>query len=719
MEDSNQQDSNIEKNSKVNGDSTGPDKGKVEPKKISGARLWLFRLLAVTVVPALILVLAEMALRIVGFGYETDFMVKADLEGRDAYWENLKFGWRFFPKHLSRVPTSFVLDAQKSPETYRIFILGGSAAQGYPDFSFAFGRILEVMLQEQYPSVKFEVISAAVTAINSHVVLEIAQSCAQHDSDMFVIYMGNNEVVGPFGPGTVFKSYSPIRSVIRASVRLKTTKVGQLIDGILGLPAERKAPKKWAGMEMFLQKQIRADDPGMESAYSHFEANLNDMIRIARNSRTKVVLSTVGCDLKNCPPMASLHRPDITESQLREWELLYDVGVNLENAGNYVGAAEQYLQAEKIDPTFGDMEFRLGRCYWQNGEYEKAHESFVKARDADTLRFRSDTTINRIIREVANENPSAEVKLVDAVEILKGRSEHGITGEQFFWEHVHMNFDGNYLLARGIFDAVGQMLPEWVKKHKTEGDVLSRDDCAERLALTMWDRRRIQNKMVGVIETPPFTNQLYHFEHVMALRQQLAQLELYREKEQIELDRQMYLKAIENKKDDSWLYFNYGIFLQKSAKEPRAAVEILKTACLRMPQYAAAFNQLGVSVNELGGTDEAIGLFEKALLLRPNNAHILHNNLGVALQRKGDDEEAVAHYKKGIELDPNYVLTYNNIGALLNKQGKHREAVKYLSQAVRILPEFVQARRNLDSALRALQAENAAVQSPNLPSNDK
>ena len=45
----------------------------------------------------------------------------------------------------------------------------------------------------------FEVVNTAVTAINSHVVREIASDLEEIESDLWIVYMGNNEVYGPFG----------------------------------------------------------------------------------------------------------------------------------------------------------------------------------------------------------------------------------------------------------------------------------------------------------------------------------------------------------------------------------------------------------------------------------------------------------------------------------------------------------------------------------------
>ena len=161
------------------------------------------------------------------------------------------------PAFACPTPEPCILSA-KPAGTVRIFVLGGSAAQGIPDPSFSFGRILEVMLRERYPDVKFEVVNAAMTAINSHVALEIARDCAAHQPDLFVVYMGNNEVVGPYGPGTVFQQWSPSRR-LDSRQRLAEINARRAVarrrDGLV--PSRNGSPTAWRGMEMFLGNRWR------------------------------------------------------------------------------------------------------------------------------------------------------------------------------------------------------------------------------------------------------------------------------------------------------------------------------------------------------------------------------------------------------------------------------------------------------------------------------
>jgi len=99
--------------------------------------------------------------------------------------------------------------------------------------------MLQAMLSLRYPGVRFEVVNAAMTAINSSVVLPIARDCANADGDIWVIYMGNNEVVGPFGPGTVFGPQVPPLPLIQSILALKTTRT-RAVAGF-GAPVDPEA----------------------------------------------------------------------------------------------------------------------------------------------------------------------------------------------------------------------------------------------------------------------------------------------------------------------------------------------------------------------------------------------------------------------------------------------------------------------------------------------
>lgn len=269
-------------------------------RRIRGWRSWLLRFLLLIVSPVLTLGLVEAGLRWSGYGYPTTLFLGPEASG--AYRSNDQFGWRFFPRPLARRPLPSML-LPKPPETIRVFVLGESAALGIPDPAFGFGRILDVMLREQYPRAQFEVVNVAMTAINSHVVREIADECTSHDADILVVYMGNNEVTGPYGPGTVFQQWARRPPLVQLSIQAKATRVGQLLDGLL---AEKlrgdDSPAAWMGMEMCTHNAVPADSQQLALVYDSFRRNLGDICDIARRAGVSVILSTVAVSCTRTPP---------------------------------------------------------------------------------------------------------------------------------------------------------------------------------------------------------------------------------------------------------------------------------------------------------------------------------------------------------------------------------------------------------------------------------
>ena len=120
-----------------------------EGRRRGRRRTWIYKILALTVVPTVLLLSLEDGLRLFGYGYPTHFFIPAP-NGKGSV-VNRKFGWRFFPRSVSRKPPPLHLTAKKPSHSYRIFVLGSSAALGDPAPEAGFARILEVLLEEQYP----------------------------------------------------------------------------------------------------------------------------------------------------------------------------------------------------------------------------------------------------------------------------------------------------------------------------------------------------------------------------------------------------------------------------------------------------------------------------------------------------------------------------------------------------------------------------------------
>ena len=306
------------------------------------------RLFAMIFIPLLVLGGLELGLRLFGYGYDTHFFREIQIDGQNYYVPNEKFSYRFFPPVLARATLPFQFAAEKATNSYRIFLFGESAAVGDPDPTYGVGQYLEVLLRERYPGTDFQVICVALTAVDSSTILPIARECARHQGDLWLIYMGNNEMVGPFGAETSYGLHAPSLGVIRTVLAIKSTRIGQLLDALgRHLRKNSSTPKKWGGMEMFANNRLGYDDPARLRAYANFKGNLEDILRAAHKADVPVILSTVAVNMKDCAPFASIHAAGLTTNQESAWNEFYQQGVDLEAAGSFSRCARPISAGRK------------------------------------------------------------------------------------------------------------------------------------------------------------------------------------------------------------------------------------------------------------------------------------------------------------------------------------------------------------------------------------
>jgi tetratricopeptide (TPR) repeat protein len=661
----------------------------IPPKRrITGLRLWLFRIIAATVIPVVLLILVELCLRVIGFGYPTSAIIEREFNGQRVCINNLKFGWRFFPKKIAREIRAFIFPVAKSPQTYRIFILGGSAAMGVPEPAYSFSRILKILLENEYRDLKFEVINLGMPAINSHSVLEAVKACARYQPDLLILYLGNNEATGPYGVGTVFAPLSPSLASIRASIAIKSTRVGQLLEVLLSSPASSgEHSVEWEGLQMFLDKQVRFDSPGLQHVYNHFESNLTRICEIGCEAGADVILCNVATNLKDCPPFASLHKPAFTKTDQTAWNKTYNWAVQLESEGEYAEALGYYLSAVWIDEEFAEAHFRLGHCYWALGRYKEAGDSFIRACNLDTLRFRADEQINEIIRRVA-QKAGKDVYFADAAKAFRKASPYGTPGKELFYEHVHFNFSGSYLLARTVFDRVEKIIFEQRGvKRNSDGAMLSEEDCMARLAFTGWDHLEIVQKIYdGFFKNPPFTNQAYHEEQVSEMEKQIEALEYYTQPSSLQECLNQYQQAIKLSPSDWFLRWKYGQFLYKALREYEAAISQLTMVLQELP-HCYVYNELSVLLYKQDRVDEGIEMARRALEMKPLQAWSYYN-LALGFDKEERPRPAIKYYSKAIKIDPELSPeAYRHLATAFFSIGQKDRSIKVLREGIKVFPQ--------------------------------
>jgi len=639
-------------------------------RPLSRHKLWTFRFVAALGIPLAFVLLIELSLRTFHYGHDTAFIRALDHQGRQLWVPNNQFGWRFFGPQMSRMPEAFAIDRKKPPESVRILVLGESAAKGEPQPAFGMPRMLQAMLTLRHPGQKFEVVNCAMTAINSHAIREIAHDCARADADIWVIYMGNNEVVGPFGAGTVFSQQTPPLPVIRATVTAKASRLGQLLDNLLSSASAR--PGEWTGMKMFLEQQVPAGDARLNSVYRNFEANLADILRTGRRAGAGIVLSTVAVNLRDCAPFASAHRNDLSAADRSTWESLYARGSKAQEAGDSTEAGAVYDRAAQLDDTFAELRFRQGQCALASGQTEQAAKHFVAARNLDTLRFRCDNRLNELIRQAATNHASDRLRFADTERVFAEASLAGLPGADSFYEHVHLNFQGNYRLARTLAEQVEKLLPTRVSNHVTTLAWPTIEDCAQRLAWTDWALAGVLPDLRARLAEPPFIGQVNHNQQLHSLKVQMEQLAAAQQPAGLVAAQAACESALAASPDDPDVMGLLSVIRQSSG-DLAGATKLAQRIADLLPGDSQAHQRLGLLLAGQSQLLEAAQAFARAVELSP--AEVLpRHNLAQALWQVGRSDAAVAEYRRALKLQPNFALGWLGLGQVLEQGGKATEA---------------------------------------------
>jgi len=592
------------------------------------------RVLAACLAPVVCLGLIEAALRLAGYGYPTSFWLPQG-SGPNCV-ENDKFLWQFYSPKTILAPNPFCLSAAKPTDTVRVFLLGESAAAGTPDPAYGFGRILERMLSQQFPQRRIELVNAAMRGVNSHIILPVARDCARLAPDLFIVYMGNNEVVGLHAPGPHSGGLTGRLRLLRAVQRLRSSRLGQLLASLGGRWGRPAVSEERQDAAFFREHRLAADDPRRDAVSRAFRANLADICQAARQAGAKVVLSTVAVNLKDCPPLGSLHRRDLPAGDLARWETACQAGDEAEAKGQLESALAHYQAAAALDDHYADLHFRLARTCAALERWDKAREHFRLAREWDALQFRADGRLNGIVAETAQSLQGQGCRLVDAAKVLaeSSLSERQLPGEALFHDHVHFTFDGDYLMARALFPVVCDALRERVGPPAAGAPLLSRDECAARLGYTRLGEAMIAGAMTRLTAQPPFTEQLDHARRQLRAEQMLTNRFGDLRQQDVDRARETCLRAIQQAPQDWLLSFNLGRLLHKSGDYPGAIAQF-RHAKEQLPHYLPIWLALSGALANAGRYDEALTLLAEARQLAPRSDRIRLVTSQIRASRRG------------------------------------------------------------------------------------
>ena len=402
-----------------------------KPGRWVGPAVWL----ALVLGPLLLLALVELALRGLGYGVSGNPVAETSWAGR--YTLNTAYHTRFHPR--TGVPPEaegsqhlpFLIQIPKPPGVYRIVVLGGSTAQGYPFFSgHAFADVAASRMNEHLEEWDVELVNLAHSAMSSYYVRDTARRLARLEPDMILVYSGHNEYYGTIGAGS-----GPGHRRKLLGLGLKSSRLAQALFNALAPPLTE------AGTlmdELSAGRRFPADPELDDITAARFVDNM-DVVRLqaGKLGAALVVVEPVS-NLIDMPPFASADSEELA-ARIAEGRLaLLDGG----------GSLEEWAAKDKSKGGARDNAHLLFlRAVAKAQEGETDLDAFRAAKEADAMPFRAREALRSALAGWAAEH-AGEIYYVPLEEELIAAEGAGVLGDGVFIDHVHFSLSGQQLVGR-------------------------------------------------------------------------------------------------------------------------------------------------------------------------------------------------------------------------------------------------------------------------------
>ena len=307
----------------------------------------------------------------------------------------------------------------KKTNTVRVFLIGGSVAEGFDDL------FLKTTLEDLIPDKNFEVINCGVAGYDSYREILVLKEILSYKPDLIIVFSGNNEFnfANTINNGRVYPlAYYTNKFLRRFWIYRKA----------------QNRFSKWKAAHGF----IKYWSP--EQVFVKFERNIRSMARLAKSKEIATIFCALPINIRGCPPGAN--RPSNKE---------FISGLFLLEKKDYLAAIAEFNSFLKNNHNHSNDMFGfyfLGRAYEELREYVKARKCYLMALELDVCY----SGRNAIIRRVCAEE-GALLAYLDSAFI--NISQHGLPGQEQFLDSCHWYPTYDALVSQVIIRSISEGVP--------------------------------------------------------------------------------------------------------------------------------------------------------------------------------------------------------------------------------------------------------------------
>jgi tetratricopeptide (TPR) repeat protein len=401
--------------------------------------------------PLLLLLACEGVLRLCGYGgNDPVFRNAGDVPGGSLIITDQAGAISYFFANRARpgYNDQYQFRHPKPTNTFRIFLVGESAAKGYPQpRNLASSAFLQKMLSDAWPDRTVEVINLGTTAVASFPVLGMMTEALAYEPDLIIVHTGHNEFFGAYGVSSVSRGGASV-------ARLKATRFIRSLALVQALSRWTTSPDALKGktlMEIMAAESYTAPDaPIRHAAANNLGANISAMIQRCQQRNVPVLVCTMPSNERDLHPVGADRFTGVPgEVQQRCKTLLAQAEALLPT--NPAAALPTLTEALALNPRDAHMHYLSGQAFLALAQTNEAQRAFAAARDLDSMPWRATSLQQSAIREATVRNGGT---LCDMEAIFRNASPGGCIGWELMDDHVHPTLRGQALMAEAIVNSL-------------------------------------------------------------------------------------------------------------------------------------------------------------------------------------------------------------------------------------------------------------------------
>jgi len=461
---------------------------------------FLYRFIAV-LLPVLLILITEIILRLNGYGGYPSFIRETGIlsSGEKLCIVEPAASKPYFYNNPSRPgyaeQSSFIMP--KPANTIRIFLIGESAAKGYPQpKNLSMSSFFQAMLSDLKPGKIIEVINLGTTAVASFPIVYMVRDALKYDPDLFISYTGNNEFFGAYGTASINSTgiFPPWTLPV-----LRWLNGLAIVQAVYELTGNSGDENRTLMEQMIKQIKIPYDASIREDAAENLRYSLGEIAGEVKSANVELILCTTASNESGLEPLGEEDLNSLSREKKDKLDKLLKEGKGLISQ-NPDMALEKLITALSIAPEHAGVNFYLAKAYAALGEMTKARRHFLAARNFDTMPWRPVDMTESAIRDISRSHGTV---LCDIANLFRDSSSSGATGGDLMDDHVHLSLKGQAEAARLMLKAMSMLKGDLSTDIDKINNLPDWKYYAEKLGSNIYDDYRV-NHTLRVLFNVPF-----------------------------------------------------------------------------------------------------------------------------------------------------------------------------------------------------------------------